>query len=80
MRYYAIDYALGFRHREAINSQEAAMTEEQTNHLTDARAIVAAAMTILAGNLTGDHRSPADMVAALLDKAAEDLRQVAQAA
>lgn len=56
------------------------MTDQQTNHLTDARSIIAAALTILAGNLTGDHRSPADMVAALLDKAADDLRQVAEAA
>lgn len=56
------------------------MTEQQQNHLTDARAILAAAMTILAPNLTGDHRSPSDMIATLLDKAAQDLRKAAEPA
>lgn len=62
----------------AVNG--AHLNDEQQHHLTDARAIIAAAMTILAGNLTGDHRSPTDMVATLLDKAAEDLRRVAEPA
>lgn len=56
------------------------MTDQQTNHLTDARAIIAAAMTIVEPNVTGDSRALADMLATLLDKAADDLRQVAEAA
>lgn len=62
----------------AVNG--AHLTDEQANHLTDARAILAAAMTILAGNVTGDHRSPADMIASLLSKVAEDLYMVAEPA
>lgn len=61
-------------------SQEAHMTDQQTNQLTNARAILAAALTIVEPNVTGDSRALADMLAVLLDKACDDLRQVAEAA
>lgn len=54
------------------------MTEEQQNHLNDARTLISAAMSLLARNLTGDHRELPDMIAAILEKAAGDLKRTAE--
>lgn len=54
------------------------MTDEQQNQLADARALISAAMSLLARHQTGDHRQLPDMLATLLDKAAQDLEQVAE--
>ncbi|NBB47109.1 hypothetical protein GVN24_02345 [Rhizobium sp. CRIBSB] len=56
------------------------MTDEQQSHFNDARTMLAAALTILVRHQTGDHRELPDMLATLLDKAAADLAQVAEAA
>lgn len=56
------------------------MTDDQSNHLAAARTILSAAMALLTREQSGNPHALPDQVAALLDKAAQDLEQVAEAA
>ncbi len=49
------------------------MTDKQANHLSDAQTLIAAALTLLSDEVTGDRRALPDMLQAILVKAAEDL-------
>jgi hypothetical protein len=74
-----------YSHRERgiirpSTAKEAPMTDEQQNHLTNARTILSAAMALLTREQTGNPHALPDQVAALLDKAAQDLAEVAEAA
>jgi hypothetical protein len=53
------------------------MTDQQQNHLRDARALIGAALAIVAERTADDPANLADQLEALLVKVSGDLREIA---